>query len=602
VRPDGQRLASASLNNTVKLWNTTNNQQLAEMRGDLRAISLVAKLNQQKTDATAKVNTAKTVLDVATKGVPVKTAAEKTAADALAAANTDVTAKAAALTTASTAKAAAEKLAIEAAASAQKAALVLEQANQLALDLAAKAKTLAEQATRDTAAASVDATNQAQAKVAAEATAAAASADAQAKAAVAAKAVPMKNAADAAQLAAVAAQKALDANKPFNDGATALAASQALQRTAKQTHEFAVRDLKLATEAVPAAQQTLAKAKALIKQLDIDLAAAIKAEADAQKPVHSVAFSPDGRTLASGGDFGAVYTWDAETGKAVASYVGHAATVQSVSYISDQLLVSASADKNAVVWDLNPDWRLERVIGNISDPTTFVDRVTSVDFNEDGSLLVTGGGVPSRSGELKIWKVSDGSLVRSIADPHTDGINCVSFSPDGQFVVSASADKYLKKFEVASGKQVVQFEGHTNHVLGVSWRAGGVILASCGADSTIRTWNAETGDRILTIQGFTKQVTALRFVGQTQFVVSSSGDPFVRKHNTDNGGVQTNYAGAADYMYSIDATGDPNNGITVAGGHDGVLRIWLANGQVLHSLGPPQPETVIESDLLIESN
>ncbi len=78
-------------------------------------------------------------------------------------------------------------------------------------------------------------------------------------------------------------------------------------------------------------------------------------------------------------------------------------------------------------------------------------------------------------------------------------------------------------------------------------------------------------------------------MGQTQFLVSVSGEPFVRKYNTDNGGVQTNYGGATDYMYSIVATADPDNGIVVASGHDGVLRLWNANGQGARVIEPPAP-------------
>lgn len=585
VRGDGQRWASASANNTAKLWNATNSQQVAEMRGDLRAKALVAKLTRQKTDATAKVTEAKTALDAFEKDVPVKTAAEKTAADALAAANKDVEAKSAAVSAASTAKANAEKLAIEAAAVAQKAAVEMDKAVQLAAVRLAKATELASKATQARAASGADPMNPMLAKLAADATTAATAADVEAKAADAAKAAPTKVAADSAAAAATAAKNALATNKPFTDATTALTQSQTAQRTAKQNHELAARELQAASAAVPAAKDTLAKAEATLKQLDADLVAATKAEADADKPSQAVAFSSDGRTLASGGDFGAVHTWDGETGQAVASYVGHTGPVKSLAFAAGSL-VSISADKRAIVWDVNPSWRLERTIGDVADPTALVDRVTSLDFSPDGQRLVTGGGVPSRGGELKIWNVASGSLLRAIPDPHTDEVNSVAFSPDGQFVASAGADKYVKKFDAATGKLVTQYEGHTNYVLGVSWRAGGKVLASCGADGTIRVWNAETADRLVTIEGYTKQISAVRFVGQTQFLVSASGQSLVRMHNADNGGVQVNYGGPTDYMLCIDATADPTNGIVVSGGHDGLLRIWRANGPVVHTLGP----------------
>ena len=595
VRGDNQRWASTSSNNTIRLWNAANNQQIAQMQGDIRAKALVARLTRAKADATTRLNEAKAAVAAAEKDLPTKTAAEKTAADALTAAARDVTAKAAVLQQASTAKAAAEKVAIEAAAGARKAALQMQKADELAAELAEQAAELARKAALAANAAAADAQNDGLAKLAAEAAALAKSADGKAKAAVAAQAAPAKDATATAQLAAQAAKKALDLGKPFSDAATVLATSQSAERVARQKHEIAARELKTAADLVPSARATLAKAEAGLKQTDIDLTAATQAEAAAQQPVQTVAFSPDGRTLATGGDFGVIHTWDAETGEAVSSCVGHKGTITGLAFVSESEAVSVSADRQAIVWDLNPAWQLERVIGDIYSPSQLVDRVRSVDFSHDGTLLATGGGVPSRGGEVKIWKVADGELVLEIPEPHTDTVNAVAFSPDDEYIASASADKYVRKFKVSTGVLAAQFEGHTNYALSVSWRAGGKILASSGADGTIRTWNAESGDRIRSFGGFTKQVSAVRYLGQTQFAVIVSGQGLTRMYNTDNGGVQVNYGGPSDYMFSIDATGDRTTGYVVAGGYDGKLWIWRANGPTLHTIGPPVPEEIAET-------
>lgn len=598
VRADGQRFASCSSNNTIRLWGTANNQ-IAQMAGDLGSKTLVAKLTQQKNDATAKVTAAKALLVAAEAALPVKTTAETAAATALATADKDVSAKATLLTTASTKKATAEKLAIEAAAVAQTAAAKMSAADLLAKQMTARAADLTAKAVRPRAAASVAPNNAALAKLAETAVANAAKADTEAKAAVAAKAAPTAEATKTAAAAAAAATAAIALNKPFTDADTALALSQATQRSAKQAHDVATRDLKIATEAVPASKKSVETVEALLKRLDGELVAAVAAEQAAQQPVQTVAFSPDNRTLVTGGDFGVVHSWNAETGAAISSYAGHSAAINLVTFIDNDTAISSSADKNAVIWNLNPSWRLERVIGDIRDPSILIDRVASVDISSDGKLLATGGGVPSRSGEVKVWNIADGALVREMVEAHTDAVAAVAFSPDDQFVASAGADKYVKKFDTASGEQVAQFEGHTNYALGVSWRGGGKILASCGADGTIRIWNADTGDGIRTIQGFTKQISAVRFIGETQFAVVATGQAIVRKYNTDNGGVQTNYGGPQEFMFAIDATGDPNNGIVVAGGYDGQLRIWRANGPVLQTIGPPEEPT---ADLPVAGN
>src|SRR5690606_18653551 len=109
------------------------------------------------------------------------------------------------------------------------------------------------------------------------------------------------------------------------------------------------------------------------------------------------------------------------------------------------------------------------------------DRVTALDFSPAGDLLATGGGAPSRGGELKLWNVATGQLEREILDAHSDTVLAIEFSPDGKYLATCGADRFMKVFEVASGTLVKAFEGHTHHVLGVSWRADGRLLVTSGA-------------------------------------------------------------------------------------------------------------------------
>jgi WD40 repeat protein len=219
--------------------------------------------------------------------------------------------------------------------------------------------------------------------------------------------------------------------------------------------------------------------------------------------------------------------------------------------------------------------------------SVFVDRVVSLAFSPDGSLLAAGGGEASRSGQLTLWNAADGTLVREFPNAHSDTVYGIEFSPDGKFLASAAADKFVKVFNVASGEFVRAFEGHTHHVMDVSWKGDGTSLASAGADNAIKVWNVETGEQARTIATYTRQVTSLQFVGMQDLFVSSSGDKRVFFHTASNGNPAREFKGSTDYVYR--AATNPDGTLVVSGGEDGSVRVWNAADAVEIANFVPQP-------------
>jgi WD40 repeat protein len=546
ARADGQRFASAG-GNSAKLWNAQNGQQVAELKGDYRAQAQVAFVTKELNKAKALVTTRKTELTNAEKDVPVKAEAAKKAAEALAAAEKAFKEKEEAYKKAVAAKEAADKAAAD--------------ADKAAKEAAAKAAAAKEAADKDK-------ENKDLAKAKEDADKAAAES--------------MANAKKAADAATAAAKPVTDADKPMKD---ALAARDAAKKAADEADAAS----KKAAELVPVAKKAVETAEADQKKLETDLEAATKASAASEMPIRTVSFSADNAQLATAGEDKAVHTWDATTGVALEIYEGHAAPVTATVFVGGRSVLSGSADKHSIVWNTSPEWTLERTLGGI-DSGTFVDRVISLDFSTDGKLLAAGGGEPSRSGELKIFSVADGKLVREIADAHSDTVFGVDFSYDGQYLASSAGDKFVKVWNAATGEFVRSFEGHTHHVLGVTWQENGKVLASCGADNVIKVWNFETGEQQRTVQGFAKQVSSISFVGDSINTVSASGDKTVRLTRTDNGQNLRSFSGGTDFMNSAAAT--PNGKLVVGGGHDSVLWIWNGeNGQVVRNLPAPKPES-----------
>jgi WD40 repeat protein len=555
MRPDGKQLASAGTDNLIKLWNAADGtpwaspdkQPIADMKGDFRAQARVAELDRAVAALTAKVADHKqAVADaeariIATaKSVTETQTAKEAAAKALGEKQTAVKAP-------TDAKAAADK--------------------ELA-DVAAAAKAAADKAAQAKAAAEKDTANAELAKANEEAKKAAEEADKKAK-------ELEKKVADAAAALAKAQQE--------------LTSAEAADMAAQQAAAAAVTAVKNAVPAVPAAEQTFQASQTGLAQTQAASEAAKKAALDAEKPLRTLAYSADGSQLVSAGDSHLVRTWMSDTGAAIETYEGHKGPVAAAVQLADGSILSGAADSSLILWNTTPPWTLERTIGTVDDPTTFTGRVTALVFSPDGKLLATGGGEPSRSGELKIFNAADGTLARTIADAHSDTVFGLEFSPDGVYLASSAADRFVKVFHVADGKLARSFEGHTHHVLDVTWKSDGKVLASSGADNVIKVWDFITGDQRRTSVAFGKEVTSVTFVGAQPKVVASSGDKTVRLMNIDNGNMERSYAGSNDFMYATATS--PDGRIAVSGGQESTLFVWLVEGgQLLKQFAAPKPE------------
>ena len=106
------------------------------------------------------------------------------------------------------------------------------------------------------------------------------------------------------------------------------------------------------------------------------------------------------------------------------------------------------------------------------------DRVVTIDYSKDGKYFATGGGAPTEDGEIRVFNAADGKPAFEVKSGHSDTVFGVCFSPDTKLLATCGADKFVKVWEVPSGKFVKAFEGHTHHVLDVGWKPDGKLLAS----------------------------------------------------------------------------------------------------------------------------
>lgn len=139
-------------------------------------------------------------------------------------------------------------------------------------------------------------------------------------------------------------------------------------------------------------------------------------------------------------------------------------------------------------------------------------KVNAVAFSGDGSLLVSAAGQPGVGGEVKIWKVSDGTLVRTI-EGHRDALYSVAVSPDSRTLATGSYDQEIKLWDLASGQEQRTLHGHNGAVYDLAFRPDGKVLASASGDRTVKLWEVETGRRLDTLSQSTKEVHTVAWSG-----------------------------------------------------------------------------------------
>ena len=371
----------------------------------------------------------------------------------------------------------------------------------------------------------------------------------------------------------------------------------AAQQKAVTALESAERAVKLSTEGLERAKQNAAQAKAAheaaqtyAKECDERLTKAKEAAGQSPGACRCVSFGPEGLQVVTGGDGNRLDLWDGTAGAALETLAVDQ-PVRFAAFTSNGSLAVVDGNR-LTIRDVRPQWKLAARLGPPADSpleiaqSPFADRVLALAFSPDGTRLLTGGGEPSRSGELLLWDVATRTLVRPFTDAHSDTVFDVEFSRDGRYIVSGAADKFVKLFEVETGKLVRSYEGHTNHVLAVSIKADGSSLASGGADNAIKIWNLETGEQRRTINNFQKQVTALDYIGVSDNLVGCGGDKTVRLFTASNGNNFRTFGGMPDFVY--DAVATPDQGLVIAGGEDGVIRVWNGqNGNEVTKFEPP---------------
>jgi WD40 repeat protein len=235
-----------------------------------------------------------------------------------------------------------------------------------------------------------------------------------------------------------------------------------------------------------------------------------------QDTVATLALSRDGKVIASGGEDQTIKLWEAETGNLKRTLKGHTGPVNCVALSPDsRLLVSAAADKTVRLWDIETGEAKTVFNGQAA-------RVSSVAFSIDGARVFGAG----EDGALNIWDVRSGNLERASRGT-TVPVLSLAVAPDGKSLATAGADGAIRVWDTGTYQVTQILKGHDGAIHTVAFSPDGRFIATGGEDKTVRLWDATTWKPRRTLKGHDMAVYTLAFSPDGAVLASGSGNDTV---------------------------------------------------------------------------
>ena len=251
-----------------------------------------------------------------------------------------------------------------------------------------------------------------------------------------------------------------------------------------------------------------------VRVWDLETGSQMLVLAEHKSAVLGLAWSPDGKHVASGGADETIRVWDSRTGARRLLLADQDGIVQSIAFSPDSTLLAAIAGQTATLWRVS-DGKEYRRWRHRDTPAT-------ITFSRDGRLIATG----SARGEIRIWDRESEGEHRSISTGL--GLNGAFFSPDSTTIASAHTDGTIVIWDVSTGRQVSAMKGPQRSVEWIDFSPDGQRIASCTADMVLKVWDVPSASEVYSLRAHNAPVKCVRFSPDGTSIATCGQDSLVK--------------------------------------------------------------------------
>ncbi|KFX88056.1 hypothetical protein V490_07867 [Pseudogymnoascus sp. VKM F-3557] len=280
--------------------------------------------------------------------------------------------------------------------------------------------------------------------------------------------------------------------------------------------------------------------------------------------VEAVAFSLDGKQIATGSINNTIKLWDATTGSLQKTLIGYSGSVagwvETIAFSPDSKQIAIGSSDNTIkIWDVTTESLQQTLIGHLG-------WVKAIAFSPDSKQIASG----SYDNTIKLWDTTTGLQKTLIG--HSGFIGAIAFSHDSKQIISGSNDNTIKLWNATTGSLQKTLIGHSGLVAAIAFSLDSKQIASGSGDNTIKLWDTTTGSLQKTLIGHSGLVGAIAFSLDSKQIISGSRDNTIKLWDTSIGDPHKMFTGHLGWVEAIAFS--PDSKQIATGSIDNTIKLW----------------------------